>query len=212
MLRNYLAAALRNLFRNRAYAAINICGLALGFAAVILIALFVRDEYSFDRFFPASDRVYLVTETIRLPGEAPLHLAVTASNIAPAMKLDFSEVEIATRLSPSTAILRQADIQASTPVYWADPNFFRVFPMKILSGDPEAALRDPTGIVLTRAVARRFFGRDDVLGKSIQVDRQHVMQVAAVIEDLPANTHLDAAVFVPAIASFSRVTLDEMGA
>ncbi len=70
MLRNYLAAALRNLFRNRAYAAINICGLALGFAAVILIALFVRDEYSFDRFFPASGRVYLVTETIRLPGEA----------------------------------------------------------------------------------------------------------------------------------------------
>ena len=209
MLRNYLAAALRNLFRNRAYAAINICGLALGFAAVILIALFVRDEYSFDRFFPASDRVYLVTETIRLPGEAPLHLAVTASNIAPEMKLDFSEVEIATRLSPSTAILRQGDIQASTPVYWADPNFFRVFPMKILSGDPEAALRDPTGIVLTRAVARRFFGRDDVLGKSIQIDRQHVMQVAAVIEDLPANTHLDAAVFVPAIASFSRLTLDE---
>lgn len=210
MLRNYLAAALRNLFRNRAYAAINICGLALGFAAVILIALFVRDEYSFDRFFPASDRVYLVTETITLPGEAPLHLAVTASNIAPAMKLDFSEVETATRLSPSTAILRQADIQASTTVYWADPNFFRVFPLKILSGDPEAALRDPTGIVLTRAVARRFFGRDDVLGKSIQIDRQHVMQVAAVIEDLPANTHLAAAVFAPAIASFSRVTLDEM--
>src|SRR5688500_5617885 len=74
MLRNYLAAALRNLFRNRAYAAINIFGLALGFAAAILIALYVRHEYSYDRFFPDHDRIYQMRIEYRFPGKAPVSL------------------------------------------------------------------------------------------------------------------------------------------
>src|SRR5437016_4247624 len=100
MLQNCLAAALRNLWRNGAYAMINVLGLALGFAATILIALYVRDEYSYDRFFPDHHRTYRVMETVNLPGEAPLRIAVTASNIAQAMKLDFPEVEGVTRLGP----------------------------------------------------------------------------------------------------------------
>ncbi len=91
MFHNYFAAALRNLLRNGVYAIINILGLALGFAAVILIALFVRDEYSYDRFLPDHDRIYNITEVINPPGEGPLRIAVTASHIAGAMKLDFPE-------------------------------------------------------------------------------------------------------------------------
>jgi putative ABC transport system permease protein len=207
MLRNYLAAALRNLFRNGAYAIINIFGLALGFAATILIALFVRDEYSYDRFYPGYDRVYRVMETINLPGAAPLRIAVTASNIAPAMKLDFPEVETATRLAQRGAILRQGNIEGFTMLSWADPNFFRIFPMQVISGNLDEALNRPDGLVLTRKTARRYFGRDDVVGKALQVDRQYTMHVAAVIEDLPPNTHLDAEAFAPGVASFSALTL-----
>ncbi|MFL6600905.1 MAG: ABC transporter permease [Steroidobacteraceae bacterium] len=207
MLRNYLAAALRNLFRNGAYAIINIFGLALGFAAIILIALYVRDEYSYDRFFPDHDRVYRLMETVSPPGESPLRIAVTASNIAPAMKLDFPEVEAATRLAAKGVVLRQGSIVASAQVYWADPNFFRIFPMKVVAGNLDEALNRPDGLVLTRKTARRYFGRDDVMGKALEMDRKYTMHVAAVIEDLPSNTHLDAEVFAPGIAKFSALSL-----
>ena len=206
MLRNYLAAALRNLLRTRAYATINICGLALGFAAVMLIALFVRDEYGYDRFFPDHDRIYRVKETVQMPGQAPLRVAVTASNIAAAMKLDFPEVEIATRLAPAAAVLRQGEIEGSSDAFWADPNFFNVLPMKVVAGSLEGALSGPDGIVLTRTIARRFFGSDNVVGRTIELNRQHAMHVAAVIEDLPSNTHLSFEVLLPGIASFSDLT------
>src|ERR1700753_4007842 len=98
MLRNYLAAAVRNLFRNGAYASINILGLALGFASVILIALFVREEYSFDSMYPDYDRIYRAMVTVTPPGGRPINLAVTASNIAAGMKLYFPEIEAVTRL------------------------------------------------------------------------------------------------------------------
>jgi putative ABC transport system permease protein len=207
MLRNYLAAALRNLFRNGAYAVINIFGLALGFAAIILIALFVRDEYSYDRFYPDHDRVYRVMETITPPGEGPLRIAVTASNIAPGMKLDFPEVEAATRLARTGVVLRQGNIVASAELYWADSNFFRLFPMKVVAGNLDEALNRPDGLVLTRKTAHRYFGRDDVVGKALEMDRKHTMRVAAVIEDLPSNTHLTAEVFAPGIAKFSSLAL-----
>lgn len=206
MLRNYLAAALRNLLRTRAYATINICGLALGFAAVMLIALFVRDEYSYDRFFPDHDRIYRVMETAQMPGQAPLRVAVTAANIAAAMKLDFPEVQIATRLAPAAAVLRQGEIEGSSDAFWADPDFFNVLPMKVVAGSLEGALSRPDGIVLTRTIARRFFGSDNVVGRAIELNRQHAMHVTAVIEDLPSNTQLRFEVLLPGIASFSDLT------
>ena len=207
MLQNYLAAALRNLVRNGTYTVINILGLVCGFAAALLIVLFVRDEYSYDGLFPDNDRTYLVTETIDPPGERPLHSAVTAADIAPAMKLDFPQIETITRLSPKGASLRRGDIDNSMIVYWADPNFFRVFPLKIVAGDPNEALSKPDSLVLTRKTARLFFGRDAVVGETLDLDREHTMRVGAVIEDLPANTHFNFDVIGPGVASFSTLTL-----
>jgi len=206
VLSNYLAAALRNLLRNRAYATINICGLALGFAAVLLITLYVREEYSFDRFFPDHDRIYRVIEIAKLPGAAPVRIGVTSSNIAAALKLDFPEVELATRLTATTGILRRTGIETSNTVFWADPNFFDVLPMKVVAGKLEGALSKPDAMVLTRTLARRVFGSENVVGQAIELDGQHVMHVTAVIEDLPSNTHLDIGILVPGIASFSALT------
>jgi putative ABC transport system permease protein len=205
--RNYLAAALRNLLRNRAYATINICGLALGFAAVLVLALYVRDEYSFDRFFPDHERVYRVMETIQLPGQAPVRIAATASTIAAAMKLDFPEVEAATRLSYAGVALREGDIEAPANTYWVDPDFFSVLPMKVIAGTLDGALGKPDGIVLTRSLAHRLFGSENVAGKTLEMDGKHVMRVAAVIEDLPSNTHLKFDALLPGIASFSRLSI-----
>src|ERR1700733_8142457 len=99
MFRNYLAAALRNLARNRLYAGINIAGLAVGFAAAILIALFVRDEFSYDRWIPGYERVYRVSMTGILPGRE-MHADLGNADLAAPLKLDFPSIEAITRLSP----------------------------------------------------------------------------------------------------------------
>src|SRR5687767_1968873 len=114
MFRNYLAAAVRNLFRNRAYAAINILGLALGFWAVILITLFVRDEFSYDKFFPDYQRIYQVNSTVEPPGRPTMHLGLVSANIAEALKQDFIEIEATTRLAPSQATLRYGRVQVTS--------------------------------------------------------------------------------------------------
>jgi len=204
MWHNYLTAALRNLLRNRAYTGINLVGLALGFAATILIALYVRDEYSFEHFFPGFERIYQVSEYVEPPGGIPLRISVTAADIVPAMKLNFPDIDQATRLVPTAARLRHGDIQGSVKgAYWAEPNFFELFPAKAIAGDLRDALNQPDGLVLTRSVARRFFGREAVVGETIELDGQHVMRVAAVVEDLPANTHFNWEMLLPAVASFS---------
>src|SRR3984893_440848 len=94
VLRNYFTAAIRNLFRNRAYAAINLCGLALGFMAAILIALFVRDEYSYDRFFPDYQRISRVRKTVQFPNRPPMYRSMTFSYVAAALRREFPEVQI----------------------------------------------------------------------------------------------------------------------
>src|SRR3982074_254888 len=106
MFSNYLVAALRNLARNRLYAGINIIGLAVGFAAAILIGLFVRDEFTYDTFIPGHQHVYRVS-TIRLvPGRSPIFVPVAAPDVAAWMKLDFRGVQNAARLVSEEVGLR----------------------------------------------------------------------------------------------------------
>ena len=88
MLGNYFAAAIRNLLRNRAYTLINLFGLALGFAAATLIALYARDEISFDRFIPNHERIYQIGVDIDPPGRSTLRLAVSSTMDAEALEED----------------------------------------------------------------------------------------------------------------------------
>jgi len=81
-----------------------------------------------------------------------------------------------------------------------------LFPLKVIAGNPGEALKKPDALVLTRKAARRYFGRDDVVGEALELNRQYTMHVGAVIEDLPSNTHFAADVFAPGIASFSALT------
>ena len=208
MLGNCFAAAIRNLMRNRAYTLINLFGLSLGFAAAILITLYVRDEYSYDRFFPHHERIYQVAEVIRLPGRAPMRVSVSSSTDAPALKLAFPEIDAATRLAPSgLRFYHRGDNEGTTlAAYWADPNFFEVFPLRAVAGNLAYALSRPDGLVLTRKAARQLLSREDVVGQTIDAGRNNPMRIMAVVEDLPPNSHLDCEVFLPGVASSSALT------
>ena len=204
MFRNYLMAALRNLARNRLYSGINIGGLALGFAAAILIGLFVRDEFSYDSFIPGHQHVYRVAEIRVVPGRGPIFVPSGPPGVAAWIKLDFPEVQSVARLVSEQVGLRHGNFEASEDIAWADPDLFEVLPLKVFAGNLRTALQRPDAIVLTRQMARKYFGRDNPIGETIEINRLHSMQVAAVLMDLPSNTHLDARIFASGRAAYSR--------
>ncbi len=230
MFRNYLAAALRNLARNRFYAAINISGLAVGFCAALLIVLFVRSEYSYDRFFPGYRDVYLLTSYREVTDRRllPLPEDPTLPDVAAKLTAQFPQIESVARVmtAQNPPHVRHGQVEADeTDFLWVDPSFFRVMPLSSLAGDLEAALAAPDSVVLTRSAARKYFGRDEPLGELLEVNpamaadaikvspafgTPHPMRVTAIIEDLPPNSYVKGDVFGSSLAAYSRFALYDL--
>ena len=230
MLSNYLAAAIRNLLRNRIHAAINLFGLALGFAAALLIVLFVRDEYSYDRFFAGHRDVYLLTGSKdaidrRLGAE---RWDFSFPDLAAKLSVQFPQIETVARIltADGPTHIRYGQVEADeTGFLWVDPSFFRVMPLKSLAGDLQTALATPDSVVLTRAAARKYFGRDKPLGEMLEVNpamgsdaarvsagfnTPHPMRVTAIIEDLPPNSYVKGEVFGSSLAAYSAFALYDL--
>jgi len=207
MFRNYLTAALRNLVRNKLYAAINITGLAIGFAAAILAALFVRYELTYDQWIPNHENIYQITTTIApLPGATATESESTLRETAEWLKADFSEVEVAARwVSFGSALMRRGDVRAIEPLIGdVDPSLLSIFHFPVVAGDFAAAFDRPDGIILTRKIALKYFGRDNPIGESIEV-LGHSMQVAAVIEDWPMNSTIPFQALFSSRAPISKI-------
>ena len=206
MLRHYITAALRNLARNKLYSIINVVGLAVGFAAATLIALFVRNELTFDRQWPERERIYLLAAALKVPGRELLQSQGANPDAAVRLRTRVPSSVAIARLMPEEHTVRRGEIENNEVVNFADPQFFSVLRMPTLAGDLDTALQRPEGLVLTASAARKYFGRIEVIGETLELDRQHPMRVAAVVPDLPSNVHLSATIFAAALASFSEMT------
>jgi putative ABC transport system permease protein len=203
MLRSYLAAALRHLARNQLYAWINIIGLAIGFAAAILITAFVWHERSFEHFLPGYENIYRLSAEVNLGRPGASSTDDLKGPIVEQLKLDFPQIRRVASLRNNffTNSVRRGNVEAIEPgFWWADPDIFEVLPLSAAAGDLHTALERPDGLVLTRRMARKYFGSDLPLGQTIEIDREHTMRVTAVLEDLPSNTHLNAEIFASARA------------
>ncbi len=168
-------------------------GLAVGLACFILIGLFVRHELSYDRQFAKADRTYRVSRDF-LPTEMSksAYLATAASKVAPLLKEEFPDVEQVARLMVANGGLRRPGGEAllEDAIGSADPELFEIFDFEWLRGDPRTALTDPASIVLTASAARKYFGDEDPMGKTLINLRPFEMQVTGVIADLGDATHL----------------------
>ena len=220
LLRNYLTAALRNFARNWLYAAITVLGLAAGFAAAILIALYVRDEYSFERFIAGYEQIYRLETDVLAPGQEPERGDGAASTAAARLALDFPTLEGVVRLARSSRWVGRDKAETWERVAWTDPDFFKVLPYPVLAGDPVTALHDPNGLVLTRQVARKYFGVDAPIGETLLVlapdgddplsATPHPMRVSAVLEDIPRQTHLEQfKIFASGSAAWSPLAFED---
>lgn len=195
MIKNYLKIAWRNLVKNKVFSFINIAGLAIGLACFTLIALYIVDELSYDRFHEKANRIYRVDTDIRFGGNE-LNLAVTSDAMGAALKNDYPQVEQYTRFYASNGpkrIKKDNTFIVEQNVANADSTLFDVFTLPAVAGDTRTALNEPNTVVLTESTARKYFGTADVVGKTIETNENNgtPYKVTAVIKDIPANSHFN---------------------
>ena len=192
MLKNYFTIAIRNLISHKLYSAINILGLAIGLACVILIAIFVRYETNYDQHWSKADQIYRVVRTFKAGNGSPaLYLGTNAPQTGPLLKADFPELEQVVRLWGYRLLLGRDDaVFYETGIKFADPEVFEVFDVTFIQGDRATALSEPFSIVLDESTARKYFGDEDPMGQSLMVENQMPMKVTGIMQDLPDNTHL----------------------
>ena len=197
MLRNYLKIAIRNLRKHKGYSFINIFGLAVGLATCILILLWVQDEVSYDQFHTNLDSLYRVVCYDRLGSREKY--SVTSPPIAPALEQNFPEILRATRyLEKRNQLIKYGDEKfLEKSVSFSDPAFLEMFSFPLIQGDAKTALTDPYTALLTESTARKYFGPEDPIGKILSLGGRFDIQVTGVLEDLPANSHLQFSILMP---------------
>ncbi|MDB5242590.1 MAG: cell division protein FtsX, partial [Spirosoma sp.] len=191
MLQNYFKIAWRNLVRNKAFSAINIIGLAIGLATCLLIGLFVLDELSYDRYHEKADRIVRVVFRGTMNGEQMREASVMPP-VAQTLLAEYPEVQEATRLRTggSPRVTYGAKTFKEESFAFVDSNFFQVFTLPLLKGNAKTALVQPNTVVITSAVAQKYFSNDDPLGKVLTIkDRQATYTVTGVIDQVPVNSH-----------------------
>ena len=190
MFKNYLKIAMRNLWKNKSFSAINILGLATGLATCLLILLYVVDELSYDRYNEKADRIYRVNADIKFGG-GNLHLAVTSDPMGATLKKDYPQVEEYTRVyasGGSKLIKKGAQFIVEQNVANVDSTFFNVFTLPAIEGNTKTALNEPNTVVVTESVAKKYFGTEHALGKIVEADKTPY-KITAVIKDIPGNSH-----------------------
>lgn len=201
MFKNYLKAAFRSLFRYKFYTFINVFGLAIGLASVMLIALYVNQELSFDQFHQYENRIFRVNLDEVFEGEAE-SIALTPSTLFPTFKQEFPEIENGVRIYPSTGVLSfEEKLFQEKDFFFVDSTFFQVFSFPLLKGNPDKVLEAPFQIVISESAAKRYFGDEDPLNKVLMRNKREY-KVTGVMKDFPPNSHFNAEF----VASFN--TLD----
>ena len=193
MIRNYFKIAFRNLFRYKGFSFINIFGLATGMACSLLIFLFVKDEISYDRFHKDSDKIYRVVKDFVNDDGSRLPDATTPPALSPAMQREIPEVAHVTRVFPNWGanfLIRYADKKImEEKLCRVDSSFFDVFTFPFLQGNAKDIFKDINSIVITESAAKRYFGNEDPMGKTLQIDQLGDLMVKGILKDVPYNSH-----------------------
>lgn len=196
MIKNYLKVAFRSIFRNKLTAFINIAGLALAMTCALLIVLFIQDELSYDRYHAKADRIYRVTRNFLSPdGSVNLHLGHVSPPFGPLLKNDFPDFEEVVRTLQNRILISYEENSEEKKLFYednaffAEPEFFKVFDAPITRGNPEKALSDPFHMLMSEKTARKYFGDQEPVGKSVRVGNQFNVVVSGVFKDFPRQSH-----------------------
>lgn len=198
MLRNYARMAVRNLIKHRVRTLINIGGLALGMSCCIMISLYVFQEVRYDRFHSKADRIFRVNFSLELNGNTYNEASVPFPAAA-AFRSEFPEVVNSVRLykENQTVLMSRGDKHFKEELLFADASFVDVFDIVLLKGNTATALADPSSVILTEETARKYFGDEDPIGKTIRYQNQAELKVTGVAAGYPNESHLQFDAIVP---------------
>ena len=216
MFENYLKTALRNLLRHKQHSFINILGLAIGMASVILILLFVREELSTDRFQTNRDRIYRVLiAATNLHTGATSQRAIGPYRLATELKPDFADFDNIIRFAPDDRLLitHKGETYYEEKFAYVDDKIFEMFSFELLSGNPGTALQDPFSVVISEEIAQKYFGDENPIGKALHLE-DNDFNVTGVLAPIPGNTQFDFNILASINCGdqvFSRIILENWG-
>jgi putative ABC transport system permease protein len=199
MLKNYFTIALRNLWRKRTYAFINVTGLAVGMTCCFLLFLYVQFERSYDHFHQKADRIYRVVGDLHSSSET-LHWYATPGPLGRTIKAEFPQVQEVTRVITGSILVRKDNFKfQETHSLWADSSLFSVFDFPLIYGDPHKALKEPNSVVFSASAALKYFGHSNPVGQHLLLTGLGLpVIVTGVMKDIPENSHLKADMLVSA--------------
>lgn len=199
MFRNYFKIAVRNFTRYPVYSFINLGGLVLAITCCLLLGLYVRHEWSFDRFHTKTDRLYRAWTQEEYKGEQFTNVS-TPYILGPTLKETFPEIDGMTRVRTGEYNVRNGNDVFSERVHMVDPDFFRMFDFPLISNSPANPLGELYSVVLTEELARKYFGTQNPVGKTLTMQLDSVMQaftVRAVARDVPTNSSIRFGILIP---------------
>jgi putative ABC transport system permease protein len=207
MLKNYIKIALRSLIKNKVYSFINLAGLSIGLACVLVIVSYVNLELSYDKFHENYEDIYRITE-YRTRNNQETHSAKTFSPLAELLESQLSAVKKVVKMYPLSGLVSTDKVNKfkETSFTLVDSVFFETFTFKLLNGSLDGALDNPFSVILTENKALEYFGTTDVLGQELffeNATERYSFNITAVIEDFPQNSHFEP----DFIASFSSINI-----
>ncbi len=219
MLRNYLVLFARNLRRQKLFSIINLLGLTVGIASTLVIYLYVQNDFSHDRFHKNADRIFRVNQTNIIWGEKDQQLARTGPGVAHALKAELPEVEMITSIFDADNFLvsyvnasKQVFADDQENIFAADSNFFKTFSFQVVKGNSETCLLQPQSVVVTESTARKYFGKEEPLGKLLQVgigENAQAFEVTGVVKDISDDSYIDFDMLM-SISSFPKVKANNL--
>ncbi|MBL7738613.1 MAG: ABC transporter permease [Chitinophagaceae bacterium] len=199
MIRNYFKVAIRYLLRNRGYTAINVLGLAIGITCCILIMLFVRSEWSYDKFHSKSDRLYRAWLHEQYEGQSFTN-TVTPIPLGPALQANVPEIESNCRVYAFNTLVQYKGNCFNEPVNMVDSTFFRLFDFKIIQGNKSTALSDAKSLVISEELAKKYFGNEQAIGKNLELQLGGdtvLFTVSAVAAKVPTESSIRFEMLIP---------------
>jgi putative ABC transport system permease protein len=191
MIRNYFKIALRNIKRYSAHSILNISGMAIGMAYAILILLLVQDEWSYDRHFENAGNLYRVIGDMgTTEGETSL-TAITPAPLAKALKDEYPEIVRSSRCGVGSLLsFKMGDEFIEETAVTVDNDFLKMFNIEFVAGDINNALNAPNNIVLTEKIARKYFGNEYPIGKTLKMTESNEIYTITGVVKNPHNSHL----------------------
>ncbi|WP_009035375.1 ABC transporter permease [Indibacter alkaliphilus] len=200
MYKNYFLVAIRNIKREKIYALINIFGLSIGIAFCLLITLFIKDEFSFDKFHPGHENIFRVSMLENYPDGREFFNVNTSQVLGITLEENFPQIDQVVRTGVLSGMVVKNDDNFQENMLTADPDFFNRFNFPLVSGESSQALDKINNLVITENYVSKYFSGQDPIGKTLTIrtgDLEEDYVISAVAKNPPANSSIQFDMVIP---------------